>query len=52
MNPPGGKALIIGAYGGDHVGDTAILGGVLLYLARIRRSKLKCSATSPTPRGL
>ncbi len=34
MNPPGGKALIIGAYGGDHVGDTAILGGVLLYLAR------------------
>ena len=31
---PGGKAIIIGAYGGDHVGDTAILGGVLLHLAR------------------
>lgn len=29
----GGKAVIIGAYGGDHVGDTAILGGVLLHLA-------------------
>ncbi len=29
-----GRALIIGAYGGDHVGDTAILGGVLLHLAR------------------
>lgn len=30
----GGKAVIIGAYGGDHVGDTGILGGVLLYLAK------------------
>ena len=30
--PMGGKAVIIGAYGGDHVGDTAILGGVLLRL--------------------
>lgn len=34
MKAPGGKALIIGAYGGDHVGDTAILGGVLLHLSR------------------
>jgi polysaccharide pyruvyl transferase WcaK-like protein len=31
-DPRGGKAVIIGAYGGDHVGDTAILGGVLLRL--------------------
>ena len=28
----GGKAVIIGAYGGDHIGDTAILGGVLMHL--------------------
>lgn len=28
------KALIIGAYGGEHVGDAAILGGVLFRLKR------------------
>lgn len=28
------RVLIIGAYGGDHVGDAAILGGVLLALNR------------------
>ena len=26
--------LIIGAYGGEHIGDTAILGGVLLRIHR------------------
>lgn len=29
-----GSAVLIGAYGGDHVGDAAILGGVLLGLHR------------------
>jgi MoaA/NifB/PqqE/SkfB family radical SAM enzyme/polysaccharide pyruvyl transferase WcaK-like protein len=28
----GGKALVLGAYGGEHVGDAAILGGVILRL--------------------
>lgn len=30
----GAKAVIIGCYGGEHVGDAAILGGVLLRLHR------------------
>ncbi len=29
---PSREALLIGPYGGDHVGDAAILGGVLLRL--------------------
>lgn len=28
------RVLVIGAYGGDHIGDTAILGGVLLRVHR------------------
>jgi polysaccharide pyruvyl transferase WcaK-like protein len=28
------RVLVIGAYGGDHIGDTAILGGVLLRMHR------------------
>ena len=31
--PPLKNVLLIGAYGGDHIGDTAILGGVLLRLS-------------------
>ena len=28
------RVLVIGAYGGDHIGDTAILGGVLVRMHR------------------
>lgn len=34
MATQGRRALLVGAYGGEHVGDAAILGGVLLRLAR------------------
>lgn len=48
-----GSALLIGAYGGEHVGDAAILGGVLLGLHRdhgIARARILSQRPAHTAR--
>ncbi|MEQ1896954.1 MAG: polysaccharide pyruvyl transferase family protein [Vicinamibacterales bacterium] len=39
MERPLSRVLVIGAYGGEHIGDTAILGGVLCRMSRRHGTK-------------